>query len=278
MEIAAVVRSGSGRHDVTVRTDASVQDLAVAAKRTGAGFAVNGGEFLVLAIATCYCNDLYREATRMGIALDSVEVEARAVFDGVGVAARDIRYRARIDSPAPPEDVERLLRETDAVAEVHNTVRRGTPVTLETSSRAAYGAGSAASRRGAMSSVTAEQLARLRDILEHYPMPPLCGPEWRERATDDDVWIRVVSQVVVVGRASPAELLHRPDIRERLSWAKLSQAPDDAARQIIWQVLRDIAARYAGKQPEKCPKTAALLKNLRALKLNHTGFRGGLLA
>jgi len=38
------------------------------------------------------------------------------------------RYRARVESPASPEQVEALLRETDAVAEVHNTVRAGVPV------------------------------------------------------------------------------------------------------------------------------------------------------
>jgi hypothetical protein len=83
-----------------------------------------------------------------------------------------------------------------------------------------------------------------------------------------------VSQVVVVGRADPAKQLHRPDIRERLSWAKLRQATDDDARQIVWHVLRDIGARYAGKQPEKCPKTAALMKNLHALKQHREGPRG----
>ena len=100
------------------------------AKPDGGGSAVNGGEFLLLALATCFCNDLYREAARLGIALDGVEVEARATFPGVGLAATDIRYRARVDSPAPATAVAELLRRTDAVAEVHNTVRAGVPVDL----------------------------------------------------------------------------------------------------------------------------------------------------
>jgi organic hydroperoxide reductase OsmC/OhrA len=113
-----------------VRTDDTAQDLTIAAKPSG-GSAVNGGEFLMLALATCYCNDLYREAARLGVPLESVEVEASASFEGVGIAARDIRYSARVKSEAAAGDIERLLRETDAVAEVHNTLRRGASVTLE---------------------------------------------------------------------------------------------------------------------------------------------------
>ena len=82
----------------------------------------------MLALATCYCNDLYREAQRLGIALQQVEVEATATFAGVGVAASDVRYRARVESSASPAEVAQLLRETDAVAEVHNTLRQGVPV------------------------------------------------------------------------------------------------------------------------------------------------------
>ena len=85
----------------------------------------------MLALATCYCNDLYREAARLGIAIDSVEVEASAEFAGVGLAASDIRYRARVASSAAPERIAELLGQTDAVAEIHNTVRAGVPVTLE---------------------------------------------------------------------------------------------------------------------------------------------------
>jgi uncharacterized OsmC-like protein len=92
---------------------------------------VNGGEFLLLALATCYCNDLYREAARLGISLQAVEVEAEAEFPGIGLAASNIRYKASVKSPASPEAIEQLLRETDAVAEIHNTIRAGVPVTLQ---------------------------------------------------------------------------------------------------------------------------------------------------
>ncbi len=130
MKISATVKNGQSTHEVVVRTDAAEQSLPIPPKPVGKGSAVNGGEFLMLALATCYCNDLYREAARFNITLDRVEVEASAEFPGIGLAATDIRYRARISSPAPPSAIEDLLRQTDAVAEVHNTLRAGVPVEL----------------------------------------------------------------------------------------------------------------------------------------------------
>ena len=132
MEISATVKSSAPRHEVTVRTGAATQALTVPAKATGKGSAINGGEFLMLALATCYCNDLYREAERLRIPLDSVEVEASAEFPDIGLAATSIRYWARVSSPASVSAIADLLRQTDAVAEVHNTIRAGVPVALVT--------------------------------------------------------------------------------------------------------------------------------------------------
>jgi organic hydroperoxide reductase OsmC/OhrA len=131
MEISAKVVNAPGAHEASVRTASAAQPLAVPPKREGRGSAVNGGEFLMLALATCYCNDLFREATRLGLALDRVEVEATADFPAAGLAATNVRYRAKVSSSAPAAAIEALLRETDAVAEVHNTLRAGVPVRLE---------------------------------------------------------------------------------------------------------------------------------------------------
>lgn len=130
MEFAARVVNSASQHEVTVRTGAVTQSLTVPAKAEGPGSGVNGGEFLLLALATCYCNDLYREARRLGIQVDGVEVEATADFNGVGLAAENVRYRAVVTSPAGAAEIARLLRETDAVAEIHNTVRAAIPVEL----------------------------------------------------------------------------------------------------------------------------------------------------
>lgn len=128
MEISAVVSNTPVGHTVAVRTERTSQYLSIPPKASGQGLGVNGGEFLMLALATCYCNDLYREAARLGIPIESVEVEATADFPGIGLAATNIRYRAQVSSPADAAIISDLLRQTDAVAEVHNTIRAGATV------------------------------------------------------------------------------------------------------------------------------------------------------
>ncbi len=133
VKMSAAVRSTASRHEVVLSTGKSEQSLPVPPKPSGQGSSVSGGEFLMLALATCYCNDLYREAARLGISIESVEVEASAEFPGIGLAATNIAYRAKVSSPAAPAEIAELLRVTDAVAEIHNTVRAGVPVALKQS-------------------------------------------------------------------------------------------------------------------------------------------------
>lgn len=94
----------------------------------------NGGELLALALATCFCNDVYREAAKRGITVDSVEVEVDAEFGAVGEPARQIRYRAKVQADASEDAVRQLVEHTDRVSEVHNTLRAGIAVVLEASS------------------------------------------------------------------------------------------------------------------------------------------------
>lgn len=128
MEISAHIRNAPSSHSLCVSTAGRTQSLPVPGKPEGRGSSVNGGELLMAALATCYCNDLYREAERLGIGISACEVTAVARFDGVGLAATSITYAAKVESQASAEEVERLLSETDRLAEVHNTVRAGCPV------------------------------------------------------------------------------------------------------------------------------------------------------
>lgn len=131
MKITATVRNSPKAHETTVTTNGVSQALPVPAKSSGKGSGVNGGEFLMLALATCYCNDIYREAERLHVPVDAVFVEASADFPGPGLSATNISYNARITSSASDDVITDLLRHTDAVAEVHNTIRSGAVVRLE---------------------------------------------------------------------------------------------------------------------------------------------------
>ncbi len=130
MKIIARVENGGGRHNVSLRTNELEHGLSIAPRASGSGSSVNGGELLFLALATCYCNDLYREAGKRGVAVEEVEVEVEGEFGGEGEPARGIHYRARVTAHAPQEDILDLMRQTDRVAEIHNTLRLGLPVTL----------------------------------------------------------------------------------------------------------------------------------------------------
>jgi len=84
----------------------------------------------MLALATCYCNDIYREAEKKGIPVQSVEVNVEADFGGPGEPARNVAYRARVTAQASEEAIRSLIQHTDQVAEIHNSLRGATPVTL----------------------------------------------------------------------------------------------------------------------------------------------------
>ena len=127
--LASLVNEGS-QHSVTVQTDDRPQHLSIAAKKVGKRSAVNGGEFLCLALATCFCNDLYREALKTGMNLTKVTVEAWAEFGEEGEAGSDFCYRASVEADASAEEIESLIRRTDNVAEIQKTLRNGAAVKL----------------------------------------------------------------------------------------------------------------------------------------------------
>lgn len=130
MKINAKVHNSAGQHLVTLRTDDQAHSLSIPPKATGLGSSANGGELLFLALATCYCNDIYREATKRNINVTEVEVEVEGEFGGVGEPAKQIAYRAKVIAQASEAEILELMRHTDQVAEIQNTLRLGIPVTL----------------------------------------------------------------------------------------------------------------------------------------------------
>jgi uncharacterized OsmC-like protein len=131
MQIEASVENEKDVHRVTLSTNGQTHALAVAPRAGGFGSSANGGELLCLALATCCCNDLYREAQKRGVAVVGVEAAARAEFGGPGEPARSLSYRVTVRARATEDAIRALIVHTDSVAEVHNTLRLGMPVTLD---------------------------------------------------------------------------------------------------------------------------------------------------
>jgi uncharacterized OsmC-like protein len=152
-----LVRSGSGRHELT-RTIPFVDDRAVSfevqfrnvageaaaigsagpytlvvdrpADGGGRGLGFNGGQLLYLATGGCVSNDLFREASARGIRLTAVRVVVRGDFSGEPAVSEDVSYEVEVAGDAPREQLEELVSYVDAIAEIPNSIRRGTQVKL----------------------------------------------------------------------------------------------------------------------------------------------------
>src|SRR6476469_1302519 len=101
MLISATIDSAVGRHHVTLTTSGKSHTLDVQPRASGLGSSANGGEILCLAMATCYCNDIYREAAKRGIEVTGVEVQASAEFASEGDPAQRLAYRVTVRANAP---------------------------------------------------------------------------------------------------------------------------------------------------------------------------------
>ena len=129
MRVSARIQNSHGQHHVTLRTNDNAHSLTIPPKSTGFGSSVNGGEWLFLALATCSCNDLYREAAKRGLKIDHVEVEVAGEFGAEGEPARNITYRAAVAAQASEAEIRALMYQTDRGAEIQHTLRVATPVT-----------------------------------------------------------------------------------------------------------------------------------------------------
>lgn len=132
MKVSAQVKSSEGSHEVYLKTNNNAHSIEIPPKASGFGSSANGGELLFLALATCYCNDIYREAVKRSITVRNVQVEVSGEFgETPGSSAENVTYKAIVEAEASQDDILDLMRHTDTVAEIQNTLRRGIAVRLE---------------------------------------------------------------------------------------------------------------------------------------------------
>ncbi|MDJ1473616.1 OsmC family protein [Xanthocytophaga flava] len=132
MIISATIRNSNQENDITVSTNTNTKEVSIPGKADGRGSSVNGGELLFLALATCFCNDVYREASRREMQIELVEVTVSGEFGKEGEAGSNITYTAIIQSSnSSAEQIKDLILHVDKVAEIHNTLRKGVSVSLK---------------------------------------------------------------------------------------------------------------------------------------------------
>ena len=130
MKISARVENSKDQHQVVLTTNGNSRSIVIPPKAGGFGSSANGGETLFLALATCYCNDLYREAAKRNIQVDKVEVEVLGDFGAAGEPAKNVTYRAKVHARGDEAEIRVLMEYTGTVAEIQNTLRVGTAVKL----------------------------------------------------------------------------------------------------------------------------------------------------
>ena len=100
------------------------------AEAGGGGKGFNGGQLLNMAVAGCISNDIFREAAKRGISVRRVAVRVTSDYGGIPAVSTPIEYRVGVEADAPDEAIADLIAHVDRIAEIPNSLRRGTEVRL----------------------------------------------------------------------------------------------------------------------------------------------------
>ncbi len=130
MKVSASINNRPGSHHVNVETNGVSKTISISPKPDGLGSSINGAEFLLVSIATCFCNDIYREAAKRMISIHEVNVTATAEFGGEGEPGTNFLYKAEVKANASDTEISELIKHVNEIAEIHKTIRMGVEVKL----------------------------------------------------------------------------------------------------------------------------------------------------
>ncbi len=110
------------------------------------------------------------------------------------------------------------------------------------------------------------QAARLRKAVRRYKNRVKLRKPWN-RLTDEELWRKVLGQVVVIGRAEPGDRLqHNSKMKNKVSVKRLSRFQTDADLQrYLHELFVKLNVRYVGTDWKKDWKSKASVKNFRIL-------------
>jgi len=120
-----------------------------------------------------------------------------------------------------------------------------------------------------MLNITRDHLTKL-ELIEQRFLGNTCLPEpdkWKDLC-NNEIWLRVIGQVMLVGSSSPEKKFRDSDqLKEKVSYDQLLKIKDDEnqLKKVIHEVLRAVKTRYASASVEKCRKTKALVHNFKVL-------------
>jgi hypothetical protein len=110
------------------------------------------------------------------------------------------------------------------------------------------------------------QASQLRKVAKRFRTKAKPGKPWK-KWTDEGLWLKVLGQIAVVGKAEPGERLqHDPKIGRQISIKRLSKTHSDIALQkYLHKVFVSLGVRYVGRDWRTDKKAAAGVKNFRIL-------------
>ncbi len=113
--------------------------------------------------------------------------------------------------------------------------------------------------------LTPKQAAQLRKLAFPYRRRAELGKQWNQRS-EDELWLKVLGQIVVVGNARPGYVLGRSrEARKQLSVARLQVLSGKARQKHVHRILLAIGTRYVGKNWISDKKSRAAARNFQAL-------------
>jgi uncharacterized OsmC-like protein len=130
MKFRASVQNKKNQNIALVGIDGATKEINIPVRSSGYGSSITGGELLLLSLATCFCNDLYREAAKRDIKISGVNVDVTGDFISEGEAGGNFQYKVEVKSDEPFDVIEDLITHTDQLAEIHQTLRTGVEITL----------------------------------------------------------------------------------------------------------------------------------------------------
>ncbi len=132
MHISATIKNINSENNIVITTNNANKVISIPNKPEDRGSLVNGGELLFLSLATYFCNDIYREAKRRNMYIESIEVKVQGEFGKEGENGSTIIYEANVIAPDLSEqDINNLINYVDKIAEIHNALRQGVSVSLQ---------------------------------------------------------------------------------------------------------------------------------------------------
>ena len=119
-----------------------------------------------------------------------------------------------------------------------------------------------------MLEINEEHLRKFEEIkLKFFSKTKVPADNNWESNTNDKIWSKLITQVMVVGNSKPADEFNKDiELKNQVTYEKLILMEDDELKKKINYVLRKVHTRYASSDITKCRKTNALVYNLKILK------------